>query len=85
VESVGDGAENADWFADKFLAITFASVEQVCCDYVALGGNHRRTELIGYLKDEGGWSRYEHTIAAPALNERCAELDLGHLVAADPP
>jgi|tagenome__1003787_1003787.scaffolds.fasta_scaffold20878765_1 hypothetical protein len=63
------------------LALSDMSLHQLWVACLGLGGNQELDELRSYLSDECGASRYDHDILAQALNERCADLDLGYPVA----
>jgi hypothetical protein len=60
------------------LALSDMSLHQLWVACLALGGNQGLDELRSYLSDQCGASPHEHDIVAQALNERCAELDLGY-------
>jgi hypothetical protein len=60
------------------LALSDMSLHQLWVACLALGGDQGLDELRRYLSDQCGASPHEHDIVAQALNERCAELDLGY-------
>jgi hypothetical protein len=72
------------------LALSDLTFDEFWVQYLWMGGHHSRGQLITYLSGDTEWPLpdhdydydydYDYDAAAQVLNERCADLHLGHPV-----